>query len=82
MKKNVTLSADALLLERAREAARVRGKTLNQLFRDYLTSLVGADGRENWLAEFADLATQGAGNSGGKPVRREELYDRPVLHRH
>jgi hypothetical protein len=34
---NVTLSADASLIERSRGVARQRGKSLNQLFRDYLS---------------------------------------------
>jgi hypothetical protein len=34
--KNITLSADESLIERARLVARVRGTTLNAAFRDWL----------------------------------------------
>lgn len=37
--KNVTLSAEEHHLERARELARKRSTTLNQLFRDWLVEL-------------------------------------------
>jgi hypothetical protein len=42
--KNVTLSAEERVLERARELARQRSTTLNQMFRDWLAE-VTADGK-------------------------------------
>jgi predicted nucleic acid-binding protein len=39
--KNLTLSADDELIEKARREAARRGKSLNQLIRDYLEELAG-----------------------------------------
>ena len=38
MKKNITMSADESLIEKARQKARTRRTTLNQAFRDWLRS--------------------------------------------
>ena len=43
---NVTLSVDEQLVSRARKKARVLGKSLNELIRDYLQKLVGGDDPE------------------------------------
>jgi len=37
--KNITLSAEERLIEQAREQARARQTTLNQMFREWLTGL-------------------------------------------
>ncbi len=43
--KNITLSADERMIERAREQALSHKTTLNQLFRDWLASLVAEQER-------------------------------------
>jgi len=74
--KNITLSAEEGTIERAREAARVQHKTLNQLFREWLEEL-GA--RQNRVREFdalmEDMRKAGVG-SGGRRFTRKEMNER------
>jgi hypothetical protein len=71
---NLTLSVDDKLVERAREVARQQGTSLNALIRDYIEGLAGRLGGDEILSEFEAMWAQ-PGNSGGKPFRRDELYD-------
>jgi len=41
--KNITLSAEENLIERARDVARSRGTTLNSAFREWLEHFVASD---------------------------------------
>ncbi len=71
--KNITLSADEKIIERARKAAQGMGKSLNQAVRDYLEQLAAGD--EGLDAELEALRSMaGRGNSGGQRIRRNELY--------
>jgi hypothetical protein len=72
---NVTLSADADLLARARAYAQARQTTLNQLIRDYLTRLTGQIDPQRAADEFAELARS-------RPGRSEEsfVFDRRAAH--
>ena len=79
---NVTLSIDEQLLARARDLAHERGTSVNQLIRDYLERLTGTSGPSDVLAQIERLWTEQEGRSGGWKWNREEVYDRPVLHRH
>ncbi len=56
---NVTLSIDEQTVERARKRAEALGKSLNQLIRDYLQKLAGADDPERWIEEFERLSGTG-----------------------
>jgi hypothetical protein len=76
---NVTLAIDEKLLTRARELALKRRTTLNQLVRDYLERLTTPEGAPTVAEEFERLWAEHEGHSGGRPWRREDLYDRPVL---
>jgi predicted transcriptional regulator len=71
--KNITLRADAELIERARELARSRRSTLNQLFRDWLRSLTEQQVREERLAELETRLTYA--RAGGK-FRRDQMNER------
>jgi hypothetical protein len=71
---NLTLSVEDRLVERAREVARQQGTSLNALIRDYLEGLTGQLGGDEILTEFEAMWAE-PGNSGGKPFKREELYD-------
>ena len=74
--KNITLSADERLIEKARREAARRGKSLNQLIRDYLEELAGdrpASGEFDRLRELSCLAR---GHRGGWQFDRDELHDR------
>ena len=72
---NLTLSADAKLIEEARAWAATHGTSLNALVKDYLASLGAGLEREEATRLFAKNAREDAGNSGGgRPFSRQELY--------
>jgi predicted transcriptional regulator len=71
--KNITLSADAALIERARELARSRRSTLNQLFRDWLRSLTEEQDRQQRLAELEQRLSYA--RAGGK-FTRDQMNER------
>ena len=70
--KNITLSADEALIALARETARVRKTTLNQLFRNWLTELAGRRERDERVAALLDRLDYV--KSGG-PFSREEMNE-------
>ncbi len=72
---NITLSADAALIEQAREIAARQGTSLNELVRAYLRSLVGQNGEDDPAAELVRLLESAAGHSGGQRFRREDAYE-------
>ena len=64
---NITLSVDEQVAARAREAAQRVGKSLNQVVRDYLEQLAGADKRAKMWEEFESrCAASGARLEGWK----------------
>jgi hypothetical protein len=67
--RNITFSADESLVEQAREIARSRKSTLNQLFREWLADLAGQHERECRLRDL-ELRLRYA-RSGGKFSREE-----------
>jgi len=71
--KNITLSAREDLIERAREVARQRRSTLNQMFRDWLAELAQQQELEQRLREL-DLRTAYA--RPGRKFSREEMHER------
>ena len=71
---NLTLSVDEQLIERAREAARQRGSSLNGLIRQFLEGLAGKPSGKALAAEIDALFTQSPGHSGGKKIKREDAY--------
>lgn len=71
---NITLSVDKQVVARARKRAHVLGKSLNQIIREYLESLAGADDARRTIEEIRQLS--GRGNSNGWRFNRDELYDR------
>ncbi len=71
---NVTLSIDDQVVARARKKAEALGKSLNQLVRDYLQSVAGADDVERNIEEFKRLS--GTGNSRGWKFNRDEIHER------
>lgn len=73
---NVTLSIDDEIVERARDLARQRGTSLNQMVRDYLTQLAADRSPEELVAELERLWATSRGNSGGERWTREEIHDR------
>ena len=71
---NLTLSIDEQLATRARKRAEAMGKSLNQLVRDYLETVVGHDDAERSIEEFKSLS--GRGNSHGWRFNRDEIHER------
>ena len=71
--KNITLSADEDLIERARQIARSRHKTLNAAFREWLVTFTeqSGDGRE-----FDALMKRLQHIGGGGPFTRDEMNER------
>ena len=76
-KVNVTLSADADLVRRAREYAAAHSTTLNQLVREHMEQLTGSLSREDAASEFERLARTCAGRSAeGYHFDRDSAHDR------
>lgn len=71
--KNITLSADEEWIRLAREQARARKTTLNQLFRDWLREVAGVEERSRKIESLFDrLDYVDAGGS----FSREEMNER------
>lgn len=74
---NITLSADAELIKKGREYARMHNTSLNQLVRDYLLRLSGGGDAEKAAEEFVRIASKMAGKSdNGYKFSRDAIYDR------
>ena len=71
---NITLSVDKQIVARARKRAHVLGKSLNQIIREYLETLAGADDAQRSIEEFRRLS--GKGHSSGWRFNRDELHER------
>jgi hypothetical protein len=71
--KNITLSAEERLIEQAREQARAKQTTLNQMFREWLAGL--AEERERTRKIDAIFERCDSVNAGGK-FSREEMNAR------
>ena len=72
---NLTISVDDELLIKARDHARRRGISLQELIRGYLRSLVGERPAESVAEELIDLMRSEGGHSGGRKFRREDAYE-------
>lgn len=74
---NITLSADAKLIEKSRQIAQKRGTSLNQLGRDYLTQCVDEKTSGSAADEFEKLVRESSGRSAsGYQFNREESHER------
>ena len=73
---NVTLSVDEKVIRRARKVAQAMGKSLNQLVRDYLSSLATAGDVEAEIDELRRLSKTSGGRSRGRRLDRQELHER------
>ena len=71
--RNVTLSAEDRVLERARELARRRSTTLNQMFRDWLAELTAERGRKD---RYEQLMRRLARARSGRKFTRDETNAR------
>lgn len=75
---NLTLSVSDEVLERAREAARHQGTSLNALVRKYLETLAGVRDGDDLARQFDVLWESRSGHSGGWRFNRKELYEERV----
>jgi len=69
-KKNITFSADETVIDLAREEARKRNTTLNQLFRDWLEDLAARDKRRKIIE---NLSRRMDDYEAGGPFARDEM---------
>jgi hypothetical protein len=72
--KNLTLSIDEQVIERARERLRAVGKTVNQEIRDHLRHVAGDEELEADLEFFVKTSGQGRPDAGWK-WNRDEVYE-------
>lgn len=73
---NLTLSLDEKTIGRARDAAQAMGTSLNQLVRDHIERLSGADQRVADHDAFEARAVAGKGRLNGWKFDREEANSR------
>jgi hypothetical protein len=71
---NLTLAIDQQVVERARRVARAMGKSLNEIVREYLSSLSAEDDVRRDMDELRTLS--GKGRSRGWRFNRDELHER------
>jgi len=74
--KNITLSADERLIEKARSEAARRGKSLNQLIRDYLGELAGERAAGSEFDRLRELSQLARGRRGDWQFDRDEIHER------
>jgi hypothetical protein len=67
-------SVDEQIVSRARKRAMGLGKSLNEVIRDYLEKLAGADDPERSIKEFEKLS--GRGHSRSWKFNRDETHER------
>lgn len=73
MLKNITLSADKLLIEKARQQALKEHTTLNSMFREWLNNYVQ---KENRAKNYKSLMKELSYANPGKKFSRDELNER------
>lgn len=74
--KNITLSADEEVIKQAREAAKMRGMSLNQLIRDYLEELASGSQSDSEFLRLEELSELAAGRRGDWKFDRDEVHER------
>jgi hypothetical protein len=71
---NLTISADARVIEQARASARKQGASLQELLRRYLESLAGTRSTRQVGAALLELMRKHPGRSNGRRIAREDAY--------
>ncbi len=72
---NITLSVDEQTAEKAREAAALMGKSLNQAVRDYLQLLAGATKRKAEWEAYESRCRKSGGKLNGWTFNRDEANE-------
>ena len=75
MRKNITLSVEERLVNRAREVAGRQGRSLNGLIRDFLATLVGEQDGETAADALFSVMDAHPGRSGGARICRDDIYE-------
>jgi predicted transcriptional regulator len=73
--RNITLSADEDLIEKARSVARAQRRSLNDAFREWLEQYTTTDG-EAAAARFDELMKELRHVNAGRHFTRDELNER------
>jgi hypothetical protein len=73
MMRNITFSADERLIDKAREIAKREERTLNDVFREWLTSYVG---REDIGRRYDELMDRLSYVRAGRKFTRDEMNER------
>jgi hypothetical protein len=73
---NITLAIDDQVAQRAREAARLMGKSLNQAVREHLEQLAGTAQRTQRWQEFESASLQSGVRLQGWTFDRDEANAR------
>ena len=73
MLKNITLSAEDLIIKKAREKARKEQKTLNELFREWMKSYISGS---NPVGDFEEFMKHVDYANAGRKFSREEMNER------
>jgi hypothetical protein len=73
---NITLSVDEQVAQRARDAAKKMGKSLNQVVRDYLEQFAGSALRDQQWTQFETRCLQSHAQLGGWRFNRDEANER------
>lgn len=71
---NLTLSVDQQLLDKVRKRAQALGTSVNQMVRDYFTSVAGDDNLEADLTLFRQTSGQGTPDPDYR-FNRDEIYE-------
>lgn len=73
MNKNITLSAQAELIEAARKKAAAKGSTLNNEFREWLKSQTTSSDQR--LSQYTQLMKRLSSVNAGRKFSREEMNE-------
>ena len=74
--KNVTISLEEELLKAGKRYAKLKGTSINEMFRDFLRNKVVAETSDETADELLEALDQAAGNSAGRRWSREDAYNR------
>ena len=80
MTKNVTLRLDETILHKARHEAVEKKKSLSQWLSELIIKTVVEKGDYQRTRERALKRLVKEFHLGGRSFKREDIYDRPVLH--
>lgn len=72
---NLTISAEAQVIKRARASARAQGVSLQELLRRYLEQLGGTRSSQQVGAALLELMRKHPGRSSGRRITREDAYE-------